>query len=405
MTVMYQTISGRTVEVPARREPPEFPWPDLAGPLAEVVEVLMQYRDSEVDRLEKQLGAVSAVPEGLPDIAQAALRKDRELAREMLEEGRQRVAASVAEYGPSGQGFVRAMGTEPGPGQFWETLQRFAALRRPIHRYGDAALRDVQRRLLEALPLCHRLPILAEVVAPSLKARKTDPCEAMMAEYMAGPEADLRVLERGMAIPATVDALEVDVLLRLAARFRGHLAGLGGFKRSASDLSQDKPVLGHADLVPRPLPKLERDDLIRLIQSPTPAPRHEDGLVQSELNLLRLSALGAAMKELKPGAPQGGYLRASLATQPYGPWALANLMQLPQAAVWPYIAENFDILDRALGLAPASPLEPRLEPLKALDHLALLPATPARYRAPLDALAAGKNKARAARAKALLARG
>ena len=76
------------------------------------------------------------------------------------------------------------------------------------------------------------------------------------------------------------------------------------------------------------------------------------------------------------------------------------LVDLPPHAAWPYLAENLDVFDEALGIKP--PGEVRLNRASAIQVLTLLPATPARFFAPLLETATQTSRAGRAEARALL---
>ncbi len=74
---------------------------------------------------------------------------------------------------------------------------------------------------------------------------------------------------------------------------------------------------------------------------------------------------------------------------------------LSDAALWPYIADNFDIMDHAMGLSANT--EEKLSQTMAIRFLAALPKTPMRYFGPLLEVATGERKTGKAEARALLA--
>ena len=96
---------------------------------------------------------------------------------------------------------------------------------------------------------------------------------------------------------------------------------------------------------------------------------------------------------------KGDFLRNAF-HQAYA-YNLAAFDQLPGDAVWPYLVENLDVFDEALGVKPQGPI--KLERPAAIRLLALLPATPARYFAPLLEAATGETKSGRAEARAMLA--
>ena len=78
----------------------------------------------------------------------------------------------------------------------------------------------------------------------------------------------------------------------------------------------------------------------------------------------------------------------------------AALADQPRDAVWPYLAENLDVFDEALGLKPQGQV--RLDRTAAICMLSRLPAAPARYFAQLLEAATGTTKAGRAEARAML---
>lgn len=79
--------------------------------------------------------------------------------------------------------------------------------------------------------------------------------------------------------------------------------------------------------------------------------------------------------------------------------ALADLQSLPGDAVWPWVAENMDILDEALGLKPSDKPIPMDRGLEAME---LLPRIPQRYFAKLMDIAVSEKRPLRRRATALL---
>ena len=95
---------------------------------------------------------------------------------------------------------------------------------------------------------------------------------------------------------------------------------------------------------------------------------------------------------------KGDFLRN--AVQDSYAYGLAQFDQFPKDAAWPYLAENLGVFDEALGVKPQGPV--KLDRAAAIGLLALLPATPARYFAPLLEAATGPTKAGRAEARAML---
>ncbi|MFC4256600.1 DUF4132 domain-containing protein [Altererythrobacter xixiisoli] len=118
------------------------------------------------------------------------------------------------------------------------------------------------------------------------------------------------------------------------------------------------------------------------------------------VNLLRgwLEQGQLDLRDLVPGDD----LRSMLNRQSYGrydPAILSALQALPQEAVWPWLVENMDVLDEAIGLKPTDkpiPLD------RALDALAMLPVVPQRYFAKLLDIAVAERRPLRRQAVALL---
>jgi hypothetical protein len=95
---------------------------------------------------------------------------------------------------------------------------------------------------------------------------------------------------------------------------------------------------------------------------------------------------------------RGDWLR-SLIRDGYS-FEVTTVANLPKNTVWPYLAENLDVFDEAFGLKPQG--EVSLDRASAVRMLAMMPATPARYFAPLLEVATGESKAGRAEARAML---
>ncbi len=70
---------------------------------------------------------------------------------------------------------------------------------------------------------------------------------------------------------------------------------------------------------------------------------------------------------------------------------LSALQTLPREAVWPWVADNMDVLDEALGLKPTARPIPTD---RALEALSLLPVIPQRYFAECSAPSPYRKNAR-----------
>lgn len=93
---------------------------------------------------------------------------------------------------------------------------------------------------------------------------------------------------------------------------------------------------------------------------------------------------------------QGDLLRAAIQDAYYTP----QLSRLPRDALWPYLAENLAVFDEALGLAASAGV--KYDRAAAVRALALLPATPDRYFAPLLEIATGESKSARREAREML---
>ncbi|MFK7752124.1 MAG: DUF4132 domain-containing protein [Sedimentitalea sp.] len=94
----------------------------------------------------------------------------------------------------------------------------------------------------------------------------------------------------------------------------------------------------------------------------------------------------------------GDILRTLIPAETY---MAPDLDDLSDAPLWPYLAENFDILDHALGIVKNDDIE--LSRTGAISCLARLPKTPMRYFAVLLEVATGERKAGKAEAREMLA--
>ena len=95
---------------------------------------------------------------------------------------------------------------------------------------------------------------------------------------------------------------------------------------------------------------------------------------------------------------RGDFLRSAI-QQEYV-YLDTHLAGVPPSAVWPYIAENLNVIDEAFGLAPPSIV--KLGRTAAVLVLAHLPKAPARYFAPLLEAAISESKAGRAEARVML---
>lgn len=118
------------------------------------------------------------------------------------------------------------------------------------------------------------------------------------------------------------------------------------------------------------------------------------------VNLLRgwLEQGRLDLRDLVPGAQLRGMLNRQMHGR-YEAGALAALQALPQEAVWPWLVENMDILDEAIGLKPT---EKPIPTERALEVLAMLPVLPQRYFAKLLDIAVAERRPLRRQAVALL---
>lgn len=89
------------------------------------------------------------------------------------------------------------------------------------------------------------------------------------------------------------------------------------------------------------------------------------------------------------------------AFMPEDSWYAPDLSGFSNEALWPYVAENFPIMDQALGLAPKDKIT--FNKAQAVRLLQRLPKTPLRYFGPLLEIATGESKTGRAEARDLLA--
>ncbi len=97
-------------------------------------------------------------------------------------------------------------------------------------------------------------------------------------------------------------------------------------------------------------------------------------------------------REIKPG----DLLRSEMASE----WTYYDIADLNSDAIWPLLAESFDLFDEAFGMRP--PGEPAPRKVLAVQFLNLLPKTPQRYYGPLLELATGTGKTGRALAREML---
>lgn len=155
--------------------------------------------------------------------------------------------------------------------------------------------------------------------------------------------------------------------------------------------------------------------LRRLALAPVMQPRLYDPLSQrvdayllrSDADLRTLEALDVAAgkavtfeacpQDSARPARNGDFLRTAL--QAGSRWS-RPLSGIRHEALWPYLAENLAVLDEAFGLVPSD--GPPLDRAAALEQLAQLPATPARYYEALLEIGTAGPKSLCHEARALL---
>ncbi len=106
---------------------------------------------------------------------------------------------------------------------------------------------------------------------------------------------------------------------------------------------------------------------------------------------------GTWQNRIARAAVPGDLLRQELARD----WSTYEIDDLPKQALWPLVAESFDMLDEAFGLTPSDEL--RNTRGRAMLFLRLLPKTPQRYFGPLLEIATGTAKTGRASAREMLA--
>lgn len=81
-------------------------------------------------------------------------------------------------------------------------------------------------------------------------------------------------------------------------------------------------------------------------------------------------------------------------------WSAPDLTAMSAPTIWPLVAQNFDVMDQALGLAPKGDVG--TDRLFAVQLLQRMPKTPMRYFGPVLEIATGEGKAGRAEARSLL---
>lgn len=96
-------------------------------------------------------------------------------------------------------------------------------------------------------------------------------------------------------------------------------------------------------------------------------------------------------------ARKGDVLRTMIPEEPYSGTDPADV---PQNALWPYVADNFDVLDHAFGIGSGDDLA--LDRVRGVACIAAMPKVPMRYFGPLLEIATGERKSGKAEARKLL---
>lgn len=117
-------------------------------------------------------------------------------------------------------------------------------------------------------------------------------------------------------------------------------------------------------------------------------------LIDIQLNVkYRGSWRNIDMREIR----KGDFLRRAIPDDSY---YQGSPDDIPNEALWPYVAEQFDVLDEAFGLRPQN--DEKLGKVGAIRYLQSLPKTPMRYFGPLLEIATGVSKAGRAEARKML---
>jgi len=111
-------------------------------------------------------------------------------------------------------------------------------------------------------------------------------------------------------------------------------------------------------------------------------------LEEFEISHGREVTVGSYRKQHKSKTKQGSFLRYITAD---GTYFSNRIEDYPSHALWPYIAENLDVLDEAFGLRPQQNV--KLSRTEAISMLTVLPKPPLRYFGSLLEAATGSTKA------------
>lgn len=376
VTAFYEAADGSRVDLP-ENAPPD-------GPIPGFETSDLPWLSEAVAQAEADLAAYRTdVSGGANPVYSARLAP----AEEARQKGRDR-------FGPDGSDFLR----ELNEGRVWPDF--WGAMFQLLGRRAERATRiqgQTQERILDILnplPPGLRQSLLAQAFFPAMrKPRKWEGFHALVIEELKQPWADLRHWEVGAPKIATVAKMPDDLLIEIARSYGARMRQMTGFAVHARDMDPDKaPYRPSTESVPGERPA-DRGEALAILETQPIAPRFEAGPVQSEVNLCMTQAFHVTMKRVKPGIPEGHLMHLVLSTKPYGPtWPSVTFAEFPVEVVWPYVASHLDIIGRAL-VEDRLPWEPRLEPLKALRSLALLPKLPADCLSGVEHQARSKSKA------------
>ncbi len=133
--------------------------------------------------------------------------------------------------------------------------------------------------------------------------------------------------------------------------------------------------------------------IVRYVNNENADYRILEDLNASGLNRVQYGPWGN--RKIRKAGP-GDLLRAEMARE----WSNYDVADLPQEALWPLLAESFDVFDEAFGLRAAGDVVPSKN--HAIRFLQALPKTPQRYYGPLLEIATGTTKTGRAEAREML---
>ena len=416
----YPALDGTDVTVPAPPPLPDGPMPKFGTADLEWLDRLIAFRDRAV---ANDIGAQTRRPDpravsGMDMANREAMENwlaQAEVDREALAAGYEAAAQRCeARFGADGRGYLDALADGSALTDFWGTLDTLLYQRIPLMEYHAPDMQGILHDLLSRFPMRVWLPIVAQKCFPLFEFRKADRLNALLARFLEGPCADFRHLETGAEKPQTETDLAPAIRRELLTTAFRILSATARFKRlTDQDGSRDahRTTHGGEELArllrgtrAETLTPVQLDLVEELFREIEPARAYEEGQTRSEINLVMSAAFDHTMQAQVAGRPQGFYLRAYLSTRPPG-FSVVNLASCPRHMIWPYLATHFDILDRAMGLSDPFWFEPRFERRKAIELIALMPKTPARYGDVLFETATGPGAGGRATAQSLLAGG